>query len=273
MKESRVILVYFHLVLLKKVFCDLPTCNRIPLGIKIDPLPPDNRFELEIEGHPEKYIPEREYRVRLYSRSNDSTFIAFTIAAKEDSVYNEKNPRRPIPLKQGKIYIETSDGVNSQECDNTVMQSDVTPKRDVNVTWLAPPKGNRCVTLYALVAIKDGVWYNYDGPLIKKICEDDRQKVDLQPPENDDCNVCEEARYQLTLENLWLHNTHPLTFPENASARYGDLVGAVHSKEYSLWKYGGYASEGLQTLAEQGNTTGVEGEIQNKVSLFYDWVR
>lgn len=63
--------------------------------------------------------------------------------------------------------------------------------------WIAPPKENKCVTLYALVAVKPDVWYNYEGPLSRRICEDSRKADDMQPMVNDNCDVCEEARYQV----------------------------------------------------------------------------
>lgn len=49
-------------------------------------------------------------------------------------------------------------------------------------------------------------------------------------------------------------------------ARFSDLVGASHGDDYSVWKFNSEAGEGLKMLAEQGNTTKLEMEIQATVS-------
>lgn len=63
--------------------------------------------------------------------------------------------------------------------------------------WIAPRKGSQCVTIYAIVAIKPDVWYTHEGPLSKRVCEDVRDADDILPTQNDNCQVCEEARYQV----------------------------------------------------------------------------
>lgn len=63
--------------------------------------------------------------------------------------------------------------------------------------WTAPEKNNKCVTIFAVVAVKPDVWYSYEGPLSKRICEDRRKADDMQPTENDNCQVCEDARYKV----------------------------------------------------------------------------
>lgn len=45
------------------------------------------------------------------------------------------------------------------------------------------------------------------------------------------------------------------------------LIGASHSKNYVLWEYGGYASEGVKQVAELGSPVKMEEEIRQKVSL------
>ena len=60
--------------------------------------------------------------------------------------------------------------------------------------WTAPRKDNKCVTIFAMVAVKPGVWYSYEGPLSKRICEGRRKADDMQPMENENCQDCEDAR-------------------------------------------------------------------------------
>lgn len=81
--------------------------------------------------------------------------------------------------------------------------------------WRAPPKDNKCVTIYAVLAVKRDVWYNFEGPLSKRICEDSRNAEDMQPMQNDNCRVCEDARYlvmlsddlHITIDTI-THSTH-----------------------------------------------------------------
>lgn len=54
------------------------------------------------------------------------------------------------------------------------------------------------MTIIAVVAVMPGVWYNYDGPLSKYVCEDRRKADDMQPMENENCEVCEDARYKVS---------------------------------------------------------------------------
>lgn len=67
------------------------------------------------------------------------------------------------------------------------------------VRWIAPEKDNKCVTIFAVVAIKPDVWYSFENPLSKRVCEDRRKAQDMLPLENDDCRVCEDARYKVSL--------------------------------------------------------------------------
>ncbi|CAD0200028.1 unnamed protein product [Chrysodeixis includens] len=257
------------LQLLKSCSCQFEVCNRSPLGSNTQPLPPDNRFLIDVDHiRDNMYIPKEEYTVRLHSRDGVSTFIAFTISLQGDTAANKNNPRKPILLKSGTLEPFSSDSNFHPACNNTIIQSDITPKISVQAKWTAPEKDNKCVTIYAVVAVKPDVWYSFEGPLSKRICEDRRKADDMQPMENDNCQVCEDARYQLTFEGLWSYNTHPAMFPTARElARFSDVVGASHSKDFSLFKYNSDSTAGLQLLAEQGNTTNLEIEIYEQLGV------
>lgn len=49
------------------------------------------------------------------------------------------------------------------------------------------------------------------------------------------------------------------------SARFSDVIGASHTSEYRFWEYGGYATEGLKQVAENGITRILESELKNQV--------
>lgn len=45
------------------------------------------------------------------------------------------------------------------------------------------------------------------------------------------------------------------------------IIGASHSKNYVLWEYGGFASDGVKQVAELGSPVKMEEEIRQKVRL------
>ncbi|XP_060803704.1 spondin-2 [Amyelois transitella] len=227
-------------------------------------LPPDNRFLVTVNTLGDKYIPNQRYDVSLYSRDKEDSFIAFTISVIEDTEENPRNSRRPRPLNPGRLFPSEDDNIMFHKyCNNTLIEADIRPKNAVKALWIAPPKGNKCVTIYAVVAVKPDVWYSYEGPLSRKICENQRKAEDMQPLENNNCQACEEARYQILFEGMWSLNTHPRMFPVTESlARFSDVVGASHNQNFNLFKYNAEATPGLKMLAEQGNTTTLEMEIQ-----------
>lgn len=51
-------------------------------------------------------------------------------------------------------------------------------------------------------------------------------------------------------------------------ANFSDVVGASHGKSFNIFKINSYASAGLRTLAEHGNTTELEKEILVKVGNY-----
>ncbi|CAG9579015.1 unnamed protein product [Danaus chrysippus] len=259
----KLILLCFYI---QKSLGDETLCDLRPLGAKTDPLPPDNRFNIEILNIMDNsYIPNKLYTVRLSATDGVSSFIAFTISASGDTKPNEKNARKPLKLSPGLIYPSPdSEAKSSDQCKNSVIQYDITPKTSVEAFWQAPPKDHKCVTIFAVLAVKPDVWYNFEGPLSKRVCEDRRNVEDMQPMENDNCQVCEDAQYLLTFERIWSYNTHPLMYPDNSTVVpcFSDVVGASHSKNFYVYKFNSEASQGLKMLAEQGNTTKLEIEIR-----------
>ena len=52
---------------------------------------------------------------------------------------------------------------------------------------------------------------------------------------------------------------------EGHGDHWSDLIGASHTKDYTIWKYGGYASLGVQRVAEWGSPTTLERELLAQV--------
>lgn len=104
------------------------------------------------------------------------------------------------------------------------------------------------------------------------------------------CCACGEAKYTLNFKGIWSKFTHPKDWPENGINKltiiwtidtikfnckiisaewlthWSNIIGATHSKNYSVWEYGGYATPGIKELAEYGVVSTLEEELKNHVS-------
>lgn len=58
-----------------------------------------------------------------------------------------------------------------------------------------------------------------------------------------------------------------LLFYTGRANHWSALIGASHSKNYMLWEYGSYASDGVRQVAEFGSPIKMEEEIRQKVGL------
>lgn len=61
-------------------------------------------------------------------------------------------------------------------------------------------------------------------------------------------------------------------FPPGRANHWSAIIGASHSKNYVLWEYGGYASDGVKQVAELGSPVKMEEEIRQKVSFSRRWL-
>lgn len=55
--------------------------------------------------------------------------------------------------------------------------------------------------------------------------------------------------------------------PPGRANHWSAIIGASHSKNYVLWEYGGYASDGVKQVAELGSPVKMEEEIRQKVKI------
>lgn len=73
---------------------------------------------------------------------------------------------------------------------------------------------------------------------------------------------------QSLVSNHWwiplLITASSLVFPGRAN-HWSAIIGGSHSKNYVLWEYGGYASEGVKQVAELGSPVKMEEEIRQQV--------
>jgi hypothetical protein len=76
--------------------------------------------------------------------------------------------------------------------------------------------------------------------------------------------VAPTARYEVTFEGNWSAATHPTDYP--SAAHFSPLVGALHDANVVFWEAGGLASPGLQAVAETGQTTPLDLEIDDAIA-------
>ncbi|KAL1505585.1 hypothetical protein ABEB36_005116 [Hypothenemus hampei] len=242
-------------------------CDMIPEGVTSPKSSEDiGRYKIEISGNPESYVPEEQYTVFLRASKgleSQNRFTHFLI-----SVLNE-NPEKNIDSSEtsiGSLQLY-GDALTkfSGTCQNAVVEADHLPKAEIQFLWVAPPKGSGCIKFKATVVESVEIWFSEDGDLTKLLCEEAPDTEDTQPKILKHCCTCDEAKYEVTFEGLWSRNTHPKDFPSNGRiTRFSDIIGASHTVNYSFWNYGDFASEGLQQLAEFGNTRLLESELKDK---------
>ena len=68
-----------------------------------------------------------------------------------------------------------------------------------------------------------------------------------------------EATYEVTFDADWSSTTHPSAFP--GGAHFSRLIGGTHGDAYQMWAPGGFASPGMESMAETGAITTLRNEV------------
>ncbi|OQR73585.1 spondin-1-like, partial [Tropilaelaps mercedesae] len=249
-------------------------CSRKPQGVSSSKLDGSNGYYIEIEGFPQKYVPGQTYEVSdslsksfyftlvsiqgrpLPGASALQKFVGFTLTV-ESSDYNRLNP-------DVGVFKLTGDQLTrfSEDCPHSVTSTSAIQKSKASVRWVAPPSGSGCIVFKASVVEEAQRWYADEGELSRELCQD-FENTDDQGEIMEHCCACEEAKYEVAFEGLWSRHTHPKSYPENEwDVRFSNITGASHASTYRIWEYGGYASEGVQHLAETGLTKALETELK-----------
>lgn len=71
-----------------------------------------------------------------------------------------------------------------------------------------------------------------------------------------------EATYRVSFQSLWNQVDH-ISFPGNA--HFSDIIAVNHNADYQLFAIGGFATAGMEDLAELGATRKIIGEINQQI--------
>lgn len=69
----------------------------------------------------------------------------------------------------------------------------------------------------------------------------------------------ETARYAVQVVATWTAQTHPLDYPNDA--HFSGLIGATHNDRFDIFRDGGTATDGLESLSERGSHSPLDTEI------------
>ncbi|KAM7165008.1 spondin-1 [Macrochelys suwanniensis] len=217
-----------------------------------------NEFSLRVEGDPEFYKPGNNYRVTL-SAATPAYFRGFTLIALKEGKEGDKEEDHAGTFQ----IIDEEETQFMSNCPVAVTESTPRRRTRIHVFWTAPPVGTGCVILKASIVQKRIIYFQDEGSLTKKLCEQDSTFEGATDKPILDCCACGTAKYRLTFYGNWSEKTHPKDYPRRAN-HWSAIIGGSHSKNYVLWEYGGYASEGVKQVAELGSPVKMEEEIRQQ---------
>uniref|UniRef100_A0A670XWB4 Spondin-1 n=1 Tax=Pseudonaja textilis TaxID=8673 RepID=A0A670XWB4_PSETE len=189
-----------------------------------------NEFSLRVEGDPEFYKPGNSYRGK-------STFGRFG-GRSQSRIVGRVN------------IIDEEETQFMSNCPVAVTESTPRRRTRIQVFWTAPSLGTGCLHI-----TQNNVSYYYF--LLDFAMEGVTDKPII------DCCACGTAKYRLTFYGNWSEKSHPKDYPRRAN-HWSAIIGGSHSKNYVLWEYGGYASEGVKQVAELGSPVKMEEEIRQQ---------
>lgn len=80
---------------------------------------------------------------------------------------------------------------------------------------------------------------------------------ECQDPSGDSAKL---AKYRITFKATWSKETHPTEFPEDP--HFSKIVTASHMSSYSMWSEAKTASPGVKEVAETGETSPLDTELE-----------
>ncbi|EEB20418.1 f-spondin, putative [Pediculus humanus corporis] len=238
--------------------------------------PGDNGYQIHLNGNPDRYVPGSSYVLSIKGGRNHQGYLqkfkgfVLTVEAshpQSDIFHDTDGSDSPVRVGTFMLYSDELTQYHG-ECINTIKESDLSDKSEIQVMWQAPPKGSGCVTFRAMVLVDKDTWFADDEGLSKKICEITPEYLrGTEDVESNtlECCSCDEAKYTMVFEGLWSSSTHPKDFPTNLwLTHFSDVIGATHRTNFSFWGEGQIASDGLRQVAEWGSARNLEAELRSK---------
>jgi len=74
-----------------------------------------------------------------------------------------------------------------------------------------------------------------------------------------------QVTYQVEFAGEWSAATHPGAFASRGP-HFTELVGGVHSDAVSFWEPGGFATLGIERMAELGTTAPLLAEVETAIT-------
>ncbi|WAR07116.1 SPON1-like protein [Mya arenaria] len=182
-------------------------------------------------------------------------------------------------VSAGNFSLPTDHVKAAKDCGHTVIVHHYLIKKNkMRVNWTAPASG--CVVFKATVISENTTkWHKDDGGLTTKICDEEFVRAQGDVPaqrDHPECCACGEARYKMVFEGLWSRQTHPKDFPSGKDAyllHWSNIVGASHTEDYHIWKYGGYAERGVREVCEYGYSSVLEQDMKQNSDKIYTVIK
>lgn len=108
-------------------------CDRRPYGSTTQASPSDGRYQLNVLGADDTYLPEQTYTVQLTRTDDESEFIAFVVSAEAELKQDPRNPRRLLAQNPGELRPQAT-GKYSDRCLYSVEQTSYNTKSSVEVS-------------------------------------------------------------------------------------------------------------------------------------------
>lgn len=272
---------------------DRTTCARVPTSTAATRTAGDNGFAVKILGDTpvEYYEPGKTYTISVNSSYPNQAFLDFMLVAVPRGARDEKRTLGSWKLVSGPARLIKTDDHCEHILTSAVFHTSF-KKPGVSTQWVAPAAGSGCVEFRATVLEHADIWYKDDGGLTRVLCEKPPSAARTAaagataakstPTSNGgaggsaaraaapaQCCACGSAKYEMTFYGNWTPESHPKDYPSGPYAgllHWSNIVGASHSKAYSMWAYGELATNGVKEVCEFGWPKALEAEIKNKGS-------
>ncbi|KAL4704725.1 hypothetical protein ACJJTC_006503 [Scirpophaga incertulas] len=231
--------------------------------------PTDANYRLKISGNPDLFLPDENYIVTLQGMNTGSGQIHFTGFEfwVEPVVATDKTESYDSNVPLGTLKPKDKLSKPHERCQSALTNATSQAKTDVQVIWASPVQPqNSCVRLCARVYAAES---KFSSELARKICAASEQPANFYKTPNilDRCCACDEAKYEVSINDTWSKHIHPHALPPEAArkdSQFGEIIGASHAGRFRFWQEGRTATLGLRKLAETGSTTAIEKELKAK---------